>query len=68
MDKEEFYQYVLSFYNAKDGIYPDVAATYGEVVEATRELIVIYEAQGEYPCFDSADREWVRDEFLRGRK
>ena len=65
MDKEDFYNYVLSFYNGKDGIYRDVDATFCEIVDATRKLINKY---GSAVCFDSVDRERVRDFILEGRK
>ena len=38
MDREDFINYVLEFYNGKTGIYKDVDATYLEVVSATRRL------------------------------
>lgn len=67
MDKEEFYQYVLSFYNGKDGIYKDVDATFAEVVDATRKLDTMYRSHGEEPVFDSIDRERVRDFIIEAR-
>ncbi len=68
MDKEDFHNYVLEFYNGSDGIYKDVDATYAEVVDATRKLIIIYKCHGSEPCFDGLDREKVRDIILEGRK
>ena len=68
MSKEEFYDYVLSFYNAKDGIYKDVDATYAEVVDATRKLDHMYASHGDTPVYDSIDRERVRDFILESRK
>lgn len=68
MDKEEFYNYVLEFYNGDNGIYKDVDATYVEVVDATRKLITLYKSHGSEPCYDSLDREKVRDIILEGRK
>ena len=68
MDKEEFYQYVLSFYNGKDGIYKEVDATYFEVIDATKKLEQMYRSHGEEPVFDSIDRERVRDFILESRK
>ena len=65
MDKEEFYEYVHSFYNGVDGIYKDVDATYIEIVDATRKLI---NTHGVDVCFDSVDRERVRDFILESRK
>lgn len=68
MDKEEFYQYVLSFYNGVDGIYKDIDATFSEVADATRKLERMYRSHGEEPVYDSIDRERVRDFILESRK
>jgi len=68
MDREDFINYVLEFYNGKTGIYRDVDATYTEVVDATRKLDRKYSASGELPIYDSIDREWVRDTILESRK
>ncbi len=68
MGKEDFYHYVLTFYNGKDGIYKDVDATYFEVVDATKKLITMYKSHGSEPVYDSIDRERVRDFILEGRK
>lgn len=68
MDKEEFYNYVLEFYNGDTGIYKDVDATFCEVVDATRKLERMYRSHGDEPCFDSIDRERVRAFILEGRK
>jgi hypothetical protein len=65
MDREDFINYVLEFYNGKTGIYKDVDATYLEVVSATRRLEREY---GNEVCYDSVDRERVRDFILSGRK
>lgn len=65
MDREDFINYVLEFYNGKTGIYKDVDATYLEVVAATRKLERDY---GNEVCYDSVDRECVRDFILSGRK
>lgn len=67
MDKEEFYTYVLDFYNADNGIYRDVGATYMEVVDATRKLERMYRSHGDEPVYDSIDRERVRDFILESR-
>jgi hypothetical protein len=68
VDKEEFYNYVLEFYNGETGIYKNVNATYSEVVDATRKLITLYRSHGaEDPVFDSIDRERVREYILEGR-
>ena len=64
MTSEEFYEYVLDFYNGVDGIYKDVDATLAEVVSATRKLLRTYEDV----CYDSLDRERVRDFILEERK
>ena len=69
MSKEEFYDYVFSFYNGTDGIYKVVDATYHEIVAATRKLEYMYHSSGvEDPCYDSIDRERVRDFILESRK
>jgi hypothetical protein len=68
MSKEEFYEYVLSFYNGKTGIYSDVDATLAEVVDATRKLDQMYRSHGEEPVYDSIDRERVRDFIFESRK
>ena len=68
MSKEEFYEYVLSFYNGKTGIYNDVDATYAEVVDATRKLDQMYRNHGEEPVYDSIDRERVRDFIFESRE
>lgn len=67
MSKEEFYDYVLDFYNGDNGIYKDVDATYAEVVDATRKLEYMYHSHGDEPVYDSIDRERVRDFILEGR-
>jgi len=63
MDREDFINYVLDFYNADSGIYKDVAATRAEVIDATRKLERTYEDI----CYDSVDRERVRDFILESR-
>ena len=65
MTREDFYEYVLSFYNGVDGIYTEVDATLAEVVSATGKLERKYGAE---VCYDSVDRERVRDFILEGRK
>lgn len=67
MNKEEFYDYVHSFYNGTDGIYKDIDATYHEIVDATRKLEQMYRSHGEEPVYDSIDRERVRDFILESR-
>lgn len=68
MGKEDFINYVLSFYNGRDGIYKDIDATYAEVVDCTRKLERMYRSHGDEPVYDSIDRERVRDFILEGRK
>ena len=68
MTREDFYEYVLSFYNGVDGIYKDVDATLAEVVAATGKLEKMYRSHGEEPVYDSIDRERVRDFILESRK
>jgi hypothetical protein len=68
MSKEEFYEYVFSFYNGQDGIYNDVDATYPEITAATNKLDRMYRSHGEEPVYDSIDRERVRDFILESRK
>ena len=67
MQKEDFYNYVLDFYNGETGIYKDVDATLAEVVDATRKLEKMYRSNGEEPVYDSIDRERVRDFILESR-
>lgn len=68
MSKEDFYEYVLSFYNGVDGIYKEIDATLAEVVAATRKLENAYYTGGvEEPCYDSIDRERVRDFIIEAR-
>lgn len=68
MGKEDFINYVMEFYNGKNGIYKDVDATIAEVVDATRKLEYMYRSHGDEPVFDSIDRERVRDFILESRK
>ena len=68
MSKEEFYEYVFSFYNGEDGIYKELDTTYPEIVDATRKLEQMYASHGEQPVFDSIDRERVRDFIIESRK
>jgi hypothetical protein len=68
MTREEFIQYVLDFYSAASELYPWVAATRGEVLDATLRLEREYMANsGETPYLDSIDRERVRDFILANR-
>ena len=68
MGKEDFINYVLEFYNGKDGIYKDVDATPAEVIDATRKLEYMYRSHGDEPVYDSIDRERVRVFILESRK
>jgi hypothetical protein len=67
MTREDFYEYVLDFYNGETGIYKDVDATPAEVVAATRKLEKMYRSHGEEPVYDSIDRERVRDFIITAR-
>lgn len=67
MEKDDFYQYVLSFYNGTDGIYKNIDATYYEVVDATRKLEYMYRSNGSEPAYDSIDRERVLKFILGSR-
>jgi hypothetical protein len=65
MTREDFYEYVLSFYNGADGIYKEIDATLAEVIAATGKLERKF---GTEVCYDSIDRERVRDFILESRK
>lgn len=67
MNKEEFYEYVFSFYNGEDGIYKEIDATYLEIAAATTKLERMYREHGDEPVYDSIDRERVRDFILESR-
>ena len=67
MNKEDFYAYVLEFYNGDNGIYKDVDATLVEVIDATRKLERMYREHGDEPVYDSIDRERVRDFIIESR-
>lgn len=67
MNREDFINYVLDFYNGETGIYKDVDSTRLEVVDATRKLDRMYAVNGEVPVYDSIDRERVRDFILEAR-
>lgn len=53
---QEFYDYVLEFYNNIDGIYP--IATPQRIIEAVNEYLESKPLSSIY--FDSVDRELVR--------
>ena len=68
MNREEFIQYVLDFYSAASELYPEIDATAAEAEFATGQLERWYMANsGETPCWDSIDRERVRDFILENR-
>jgi len=68
MDREDFIEYVLDFYSTSSELYPWVAATRAEVLDATLQLERWYSANsGGTPCWDSIDRERVRDFILENR-
>ena len=52
----EFYDYVYSFYNVTDGVYPEVNARRSEIELAT---YILYNTNPDF-CGDSLDRERVR--------
>ena len=59
---EEFYNYVFSFYNDKDGIYPISGLTKDMIVSATDKYITSKNCS--WGDGDSVDRERVRDIIL----
>ena len=68
MNREDFIDYVLSFYSYTSELYPEMDATTPEVELATAQLERWYMVNsGEKPCWDSIDREWVRDKILENR-
>ena len=68
MDREDFIEYVLSFYSYTSELYPEIDATAAEAEFATGQLERWYMANsGETPCWDSIDRERVRDFILANR-
>lgn len=56
----DFIDYVISFYGP-NGIYPMKGINRTLVRKATNDLIRISNIKGEEVCFDSYDREQVRD-------
>jgi hypothetical protein len=62
----EFYNYVFSFYNEVDGIYPIVGLTRDTIVKATNKYIASQEENYTWGGGDSLDRERVRDIILNG--
>ena len=59
---EEFYNYVFSFYNDKDGIYPINGLTKDMIVSATDKYLTSKNCS--WGDGDSVDRERVRDIIL----
>ena len=63
---EEFYNYVFSFYNDKDGIYPINDLTKDMIVSATDKYLTSKNCS--WGDGDSVDREKVRDIILEDNK
>ena len=63
---EEFYNYVFSFYNDKDGIYPINGLTKNMIVEATDKYLTSKNC--DWGDGDSVDREKVRDIILEDNR
>ena len=63
---EEFYNYVFSFYNDKDGIYPINGLTKDMIVSATDKYLTSKNCS--WGDGDSVDREKVRDIILEDNK
>jgi hypothetical protein len=58
MEYVEFVDYVLSFYNAETGLYPEIAMTRSEAVLA---IAMLHSRVEDDFVGDSFDRETVRD-------
>ena len=69
-DLQEFIDYVWSFYNTKDGLYPIEGITKPMILEASWLYLQMcaYPSQPEYSWGDgdTLDREHVRDIILNG--
>ena len=63
---EEFYNYVFSFYNDKDGIYPISGLTKDMIVSATDKYLTSKNCS--WGDGDSVDRERVRDIILEDNR
>ena len=67
-DLQEFIEYVWSFYNTEDGLYPIKGITKKKILEASWLYLQMcyYKSQPEYSWGDgdSLDRERVRDIIL----
>ena len=61
---EEFYNYVFSFYNEIDGIYPIKGLTKKMIVSATDKYLTSLDENTTWGDGDSVDRERVRDIIL----
>tara|TARA_X000001382_G_scaffold109434_1_gene85655 strand:+ start:277 stop:498 length:222 start_codon:yes stop_codon:yes gene_type:complete len=59
---EEFYNYVFSFYNDSDGIYPISGLTKDMIINATDKYLTSKNCS--WGDGDSVDRERVRDIIL----
>jgi|TARA_R100000353_G_C6426999_1_gene174836 hypothetical protein len=57
----EFYNYVFSFYNEVDGIYPIDGLTKDMIVKATNKYLTSQKENYTWGDGDSLDRERVRD-------
>ena len=71
-DLQEFIDYVWSFYNTEDGLYPIKGITKKKILEASWLYLQMcyYKSQPEYLWGDgdSLDREHVRDIILNSPK
>ena len=69
-DLQEFIDYVWSFYNTKDGLYPIEGITKPMILEASWLYLQMccYKSMPEYEWGDgdTLDREHVRDIILNG--
>ena len=69
-DLHEFIEYVWSFYNTEDGLYPIKGITKKKILEASWLYLQMcyYKSQPEYSWGDgdSLDREHVRDIIING--
>lgn len=60
----DFVEYVDSFYNPVNGIFPIKGVTIKKITEAIKIYIVQLDAKPTWGGGDSADREFVRDIIL----
>jgi len=61
MKMNEFYNYVFSFYNEIDGIYPTDGLTKGMIVKSTNKYLTSQKENYTWGDGDTLDRERVRD-------